>query len=126
MVQQNLISEASLAEKPVSGEKPTPIVAQCSGSSLELEQDSGSHSEWSGISPSWLPLLKNWNFVTSCENLVKNLGAGQLVREMEPHSEGALREAKLALKMGRFVHFYSPKVEEISQDTASTATFSLL
>ena len=44
--------------------------------------------------------------------MVKNLGAGQPVREMEP-SEGALREAKLALKMGRFVNLHSPKVEEI-------------
>ena len=44
--------------------------------------------------------------------MVKTLGAGQPVREMEP-SEGALREAKLAAKMGRFVHFHSPKVEEI-------------
>ena len=51
----------------------------------------------------------------SCDELrklVKNLGAGQPVREMEP-SEGPLREAKLAAKMGRFVHFHAPKVEEV-------------
>ena len=44
--------------------------------------------------------------------LVENLGAGQPAREMEP-SEGPLREAKLAAKMGRFVHFHAPKVQEI-------------
>ena len=51
--------------------------------------------------------------------LVKNLGAGQLVREMEP-SEGALREAKLALKMGRFCSFSFTESGGDSQDEAST------
>ena len=91
MVQQHWITEASPAEKPDTGDSQ-PTVA--------------------GDQPKLAFLSEELEPCDELRKLVKNLGAGQPVREMEP-SEGALREAKLAAKMGRFLHFHSPKVEEI-------------
>ena len=65
-----------------------------------------------GDQPKLASLTEELETCDELRKLVKNLVAGQAIREMEP-SDGALCEANLALKMGRVVHFHSPKVEEI-------------
>ena len=110
MVQQNWISEASLAEKPVSGDSQPQMSLNAQDQVLNLSKIPAAIV--AGDQPKLASLAEELEPCDELRKLVKNLGAGQPVREMEP-SEGALREAKLALKMGCVVHFHSPKVEDI-------------
>ena len=99
-----------MAEKPVSGDSQPQLSLNAQDQVLNLSKILA--ATVAGDQPKLASLTEELEPCDELRKLVKNLGAGQPVREMEP-SEGAFREAKLVLKTDRFVHFHSPKVEEI-------------
>ena len=110
VVQQHWITEASPAQKPDAGDSQPQLSLSAQDQVLNLSKILA--ATVAGDQPKLASLTEELEPFDELRKLVKNLGAGQPVREMEP-SESALREAKLAAKVGRFVHFHSPNVEEI-------------
>ena len=96
-----------MAEKPVSGDSQPQLSLNAQDQVLNLSKILA--ATVAGDHPQLASLIEELEPCDELRTFFKNLGADQPVREMEPW-EGALREA---LKMCRFVHFHSPKVEEI-------------
>ena len=106
MVQQHWITEASPAEKHDAGDSQPQLSLSAQDQVLNLSKILA--PTVAGDEPKLASLAEELEPCDELRKLVKNPGAGQPVREMEP-SEGALHEAKLAAKIWVVLFIFVPR-----------------